>query len=464
MVENLLFNMIAFSLFMIIFVKIIRRNDTNYFIVLILEAIGIAISFIELKFNLNENLFWSIIRYLLAIIIPITIICLEHFGINFSELISMLRVNIALFFGDTKKAKEILVKLVTKYPESYIGHKRLAQIYEKEGGMRRAIDEYVTTVDINKRDYKSYFKITELLKNLGKKDEAIEMLQHLVKIKPDCFEGSCLLGDLLCEQERFKEAANVYMDALKYNPASFDLYYNLGIVYTRLSDFQLAKEMYDKAAAINHKMYGAHYNLGLIAFIQRDYDAAERYFENCLYDNFEAMAYYQLAKINMIKGEREKAIIFLNKALEIDPNLLKMAEQEKYFRPIRDKFTVSVKLDGKEDYEEEEYKDEDDLPFEYEDYSNGYKRNSIILEQEKLAIEYLEASAELIDEMSENYSKQKVEERLNYLFGRENSYKKEKEKKEQEEKEKQEAINNFLGKNEKSKEKEDYLKNLDNKY
>ena len=174
-------------------------------------------------------------------------------------------------------AKSILVKLVSKYPQSYMGHKLLAEVYQKEGGMRRAIDEYVTAVDINKKDYKSFFKIADLLRDLGKKDEAIQMLEMLIKAKPDCYEGSCLLGELLCEQERFKEAANVYNAALIYNPGEFDLYYNLGIVYTRLSDFQMAKEMYEKAAAINHKMYGANYNLGLIAFIQRDYDTAEKF-------------------------------------------------------------------------------------------------------------------------------------------------------------------------------------------
>ena len=33
--------------------------------------------------------------------------------------------------------------------------------------MRRAIDEYVLAVDIKKNDYESYFKITNLLKDLG---------------------------------------------------------------------------------------------------------------------------------------------------------------------------------------------------------------------------------------------------------------------------------------------------------
>ena len=447
MIEKLLFNMIAFSLFIIIFLKIIRRNDTNYFISLILEAIGITISFVVLKYDINEKIVWIVIRYLFSIVIPMCIIILEMCGINFSELLSICSVKFCILFGNSKKAKDILIKLVSKYPESYIGHKYLAQIYEKEGGMRRAIDEYVTAVDINKKDYKSYFKITELLKNLGKRDEAIEMLNHLIKIKPDCFEASCLLGDLLCEEERFKEAANVYSEALRYNPASFDLYYNLGIVYTRLSDFQLAKEMYEKAAAINHKMYGAHYNLGLIAFIQRDYETAERYFADSLYDEFEAMSYFQLAKISALKGDKDKAITFLNKAIELDPNLLKLVDKEKCFEKIREHISVSVKLDGKEEPEEVE-ENEDDKPFEYEDYSNGYKRNSIILEQEKLARQYLEASAKLIEEMSENTTKQEINERLDYLFRKEKN-------KKIEEVEKKQAIDKFLGINEENNNKKE---------
>ena len=81
---------------------------------------------------------------------------------NFSEIISIVRAHIYFKLGNNKKAKEVLVELVNKYENTYLGHKLLAECYEKEGGMRRAIDEYVTAVDINKKDYKSYFKIADL--------------------------------------------------------------------------------------------------------------------------------------------------------------------------------------------------------------------------------------------------------------------------------------------------------------
>lgn len=416
MFEKLIFNLLACSLFIIIFFKIIRKNDANYIILLVLQALGITVSFIEIKLGIGENIFWGTLRYLFSIILPFIIIVIEVKGINFSEIISVVVASFFIMTGDLKTAKKILVNLVSKYPESYLGHKLLAECYEKEGGMRRSIEEYVTAVDINKKDYKSYFKIAELLRDLGKKDEAIQMLNNLIKTKPDCYDASLLLGELLCEQERFKEAANVYNEALLYKPADFELYYNLGIVYTRLSDFQMAKEMYEKAASINHKMYGANYNLGLIVFIQGDYDTAEKYFENSLYGELEAMSYYQLAKIYVYKGEKDKAINFLNKAIELEPKLLKVAEKDKSFEKIKEHITVSVKMDENNES--------------IEDIEEPELRSEVMKNQEKLAGEYLIETSKLIEAMNENTSKERINEKLDYIF------KKEKEKKEIAEREK----------------------------
>ena len=280
MIEMIIFNLLAFSLFIVIFFKIFRRNDANYIFVLLLEAIGIIISFVEIRFKITESFGWFILRYVLAVIIPLFVFIIEYRGINFSELMSVIAAKICVIFGNTKFAKAILQKLVAKYPYSYLGHKMLAEIYEKEGGMRKAIDEYIEAVDLRDNDVKSYFKIAKLLKDLGKEDEAIDMLFRLLKNKPDFYEASILLGELLCKKERFKEAEKIYQEALRYRPYDFDLYYNLGIVYTRLSDFQMAKEMYEKAAEINHRLYAANYNLGQIALMQQDLYTAERYFKD----------------------------------------------------------------------------------------------------------------------------------------------------------------------------------------
>ena len=58
---------------------------------------------------------------------------------------------------------------------------------------KKAIEEYVKVLDIRNDDYKSYFKISQLLNDLGKKDEAIQMLNTLIKKKPELYEANKML-------------------------------------------------------------------------------------------------------------------------------------------------------------------------------------------------------------------------------------------------------------------------------
>ena len=336
LIEKIIFNLLAFSLFSAIFFKMIKKNDSNYVIILCLQATGIAINFIEIIFVLHISGFIRFIMYLLSIIIPIVIILVESRNINFSEIICISIAKISKLTGNTKLAKNVLINLVSKYPESYHAHKMLAEIYEKEGGMRKAIDEYVQVIDIDKKDYDSYYKISFLLNELDKKAEAEEMLEALLRKKPDMFEATQLLGDIYCEQEKYKEAANIYNDALKYHPTNYELYYNMGIVYTMLNDFQNAKICYEKAATINTLLYNGYYNLAQISLIYNDLDEAEKYFmKSTMSKDIEPKAYYNLAKIYMLKGEKENAIKFLNVAIELDHSFYKKAELEPIFIPIK---------------------------------------------------------------------------------------------------------------------------------
>ena len=51
MLEKIIFNLFAFTLFILIFIKFIRKNDTSYVYLLIMQFVGIAINFIELSFG-----------------------------------------------------------------------------------------------------------------------------------------------------------------------------------------------------------------------------------------------------------------------------------------------------------------------------------------------------------------------------------------------------------------------------
>ncbi len=55
-----------------------RKNNTMYISLLVLEAIGIAISFLEINFNISIGIILQIIKYIFAIILPIVVLYLEQ--------------------------------------------------------------------------------------------------------------------------------------------------------------------------------------------------------------------------------------------------------------------------------------------------------------------------------------------------------------------------------------------------
>ena len=318
--EQLIFTILAFGIFVYMFFKMIKENDTNYIGVLIIEAVGISLNFVEVLKKIQLGPFFTIVKYVLAIILPISIMMLDKKGIPLIQILNVVKAKIYLKLGNNKKAKEQLINLVTKYPENYIGHKMLAEIYELEGGMRKAIDEYVQAIDANKQDYDSYFKIAELLNNLEKPDEAAEMLFNLLNKKPDYYKATELLGDILISKDMYKEAVNVYQNALNYNPLSFEINYNLGIAYTMLNDFQNAKICYEKAAELNSLIYNTKYSLAEIAIMYKELEKAEQYFLQVTEDEeLCADAYLELAKICIIRNEKDQAIKYANVAIQEDP-------------------------------------------------------------------------------------------------------------------------------------------------
>lgn len=356
LVEQLIFTVLSFAIFIYMFYKMIKNNDTTYIMFLVLGAIGIALNLIEVIASIQLGWFIKILMYVFSIIIPIIIIVLEknHFGVM--EYINIMKAKIYFKIGNNKKAKQLLINLFERYPNSYQAHKLLAEIYESEGGQRKAIEEYVQAIDLNKKDYNSYFKVAILLNDLDKKEEATQMLANLLSKKPDYKDATILYGDLLIEQQKYKEAAKAYHEALKYYKFDFDINYNIAIIYTMMNDFQNAQMYYQKAAQINSINYNCKYYLAEIALICKEIDNAEQMFMQTIDDEELAPdSYYELSKIALIRGNKEKAIQYANIAIELNPKkIANKIKKEAIFIPIYAKLSIPFNLEESEEEKKEE--------------------------------------------------------------------------------------------------------------
>ena len=162
-IEQLIFTVIAFAIFVYMFFRMIKSNDTTYVAILVLEAIGIALNFVEVLFGVKLNIVFVILKYILSLILPILILILEKKNAGLFELIKIQKTKIYLFFGDNKKAKQQLLDILDKNSNSYKAHKMLAELYENEGGIRKSIDEYVQAFDLKKRHHQSSNRVAKLL-------------------------------------------------------------------------------------------------------------------------------------------------------------------------------------------------------------------------------------------------------------------------------------------------------------
>lgn len=336
MIEKIIVTLVSFLLFIyVFFFKMIKKNDTNYLIILGIETVGILINFIQIIFGILKTGFFNGIVYIFSIIIPVIVFLLEYKHINVSEMMYVCASKICLLFGKAKKAKELLINLSAKYPNSYFAHKMLAEIYEQEGGMRKSIEEYVKVLDIKRNDYKSYYRISILLRDLGRNKEAIQMLENLLKVKPEHYPASEMLAELLIDAEEYKRAIKVINKALKIHEDKEDLIYNLGIAYAKTNEFSLAKKCFEKVVSLNNQHYNAYYRLGQIALLYRDFDMAETYFSNSTYSEKEAKSYYELTKIYMMKNQKDKAALEVQKAIDADSSFYKIAKEEPILFPIK---------------------------------------------------------------------------------------------------------------------------------
>lgn len=360
MIELIIFGIISLILFTYIAKRSLEIRSYVSNIILILNIVGIII--MPLIYVKTNKIYMAsrIISLILGIILPIVIIIIEYLTkVSYDEKIILYIAEFYEFIKNRKKAKDVIVKYLEKYDDSYLLHKKLATIYEKEGGTRKAIDEYVEAVSIKGTDYESYFRVIELLEYLDKKDEAITLIERLLKVYKRYPKAYIMYANLILEKGNLKEVAKIYEEGLSYNKESKEIMYNLASIYVRLNEYSLAKKNLESIFKLDKKSHIVCLNLAQIAMIEREYSEAKMYLDIAKKEKeIEDIVYYEIAKINVLERKEEEAISNLNKALEINPNIIGKINATEIFKEIRHHTIMKVELIQRKRVEiEEKYVD-----------------------------------------------------------------------------------------------------------
>jgi tetratricopeptide (TPR) repeat protein len=155
-------------------------------------------------------------------------------------------------------------------------------------------------------------------------DEALEAFETALTIDPDFVISYVGLGAALRAKGRIADAISVHKKAIKmapdYDLAYYEAYHHLGADYLAQHKLDMAIETLHKAIKLNSSAHEPYNSLGL-AYAKKGngHKALEMYQQAIAIRPDFSLAYNNLGAL-YLEDETDKAILFLRRAIELDPS------------------------------------------------------------------------------------------------------------------------------------------------
>jgi predicted O-linked N-acetylglucosamine transferase (SPINDLY family) len=159
------------------------------------------------------------------------------------------------------------------------------------------------------------------LTDLGRMDEATEVLGRALALRPDFSSAAYNLGIALHRRGMIEAAISAYQRAIALSPNHAEAYNNLGIVLTETGRFDEAIVAIRRALQLRSDYAQAHHHLGLaLAGSGRHGEAVAAYRQAIHFAPDFAEAYNSLAVTLEELGELDDAAAALQRALQLKPD------------------------------------------------------------------------------------------------------------------------------------------------
>jgi tetratricopeptide (TPR) repeat protein len=252
-----------------------------------------------------------------------------------------------------------------EYPEAYL---TVGAFYLRLGDGDSAIREYNEGIQKDSSRKSTYQKAKiEVLMHQGKRAEAAELNQQILKDKPDDTDAKGLEGEFLLDKGDVNHAIAELQAVVTRAPDNFVARYNLGKAHAARGEFEQARQMFLKAIELRQDYVAPRIALAQLEVNRREYDAAFKTAEAVLaIDRNNAMAkliqsaslmgqkkfaesrqmletmlktnpsspdvYFQLGIVNLTESKFKEANDAFRKAYELNPansrGLMGMAETD----------------------------------------------------------------------------------------------------------------------------------------
>ncbi|MBC7694125.1 MAG: tetratricopeptide repeat protein [Burkholderiales bacterium] len=228
-----------------------------------------------------------------------------------------------VFFAanETRNAKDVLEKVVKKFPENTDGLLKLGELYYFVKQYENAFVKINQALKINENLAKAYYLKGSIYKEMGDTSKAVSSLETAIEQDNKNFGAFLDLG-LIYAAKKNALAFEYYNNALSINPLSIEALYAKAKLQQDFGQIKEAVLLYNQILKTNATHVFSMYNLGAIEFgINKNPQKAIDYFTSAINVNPKyAEAYFARGACYQELKDKPNALADYNMCLQLKPN------------------------------------------------------------------------------------------------------------------------------------------------
>lgn len=327
----------SFSLIFLLASRYVKRYEPENLIYISFSTVMLIIYIYCVVYGIYIPLKLQISMIVLLILIPSFVSYLQYSNIILSRKLLYYFMKFKFSnkeYDETIKDVNKLIEIEGRKSEYYY---ILGICYKYKRDFITSRDFFALAVELDRRDYKSYYELGLALYETNKKETAIVMINNSLRLKPDFYDASEALGICLTSMAKFEDAIKVYKDALEYNPNSYVIYYNIAMIYLELGNYEKAEKAFARSIEIYPQLYSSCYNLGVLNYLSGNYDSAIIYLKMSADSMvYNSKSYYKLAQVYASKKDFKRCMACLEYSMILKPSYIQKAKKDIAFQDISD--------------------------------------------------------------------------------------------------------------------------------
>ena len=225
--------------------------------------------------------------------------------------------------GQFDKAIEYTSRAIALQPDLVAAHVNLGTIYRKTGQLEKTIKHLEKAATLRPKDATIQGHLGSAYRDTGQNTKAIHHLEKTNSLRPRHIHTLVNLAVACSDAGQNDRAIELLKVAVALQPEFAAVYVNLGAVYSKIGQYDTGIQYLSKAIELQPDDPFAYQSLGLISRVQGRYPLAIKYLKKALElqkGRGRLQTYLNIGNTYHDMGEREKAISYFQKAIQLDPN------------------------------------------------------------------------------------------------------------------------------------------------